>query len=124
MGRHARHRKKMAVTASGKPARTRWRVVAHYRDTKRRPYTLLEVDLLTGRTHQIRVHFSWLGYPLVGDTVYSSSNALAAPRKFLHARDLRVIHPVTEEVMTFSAPLPVDLNAILALLDREEISKS
>jgi 23S rRNA pseudouridine1911/1915/1917 synthase len=117
IGRHRVHRKRMAVVANGKPARTRWRVRGRYRDARNRIYTLLDVRLLTGRTHQIRVHFAWLGYPLVGDAVYGPVHSpLPAPRQFLHARVLTLLHPTTEEKMTFSAPLPDDLATFLASL--------
>lgn len=117
IARHRVHRQRMAVVAKGKEARTRWRVVARYRDARQRPYTLVDVHLLTGRTHQIRVHFAWLGFPLVGDVVYGPSRPpLDAPRQFLHARSLTVAHPVTEERMTFTAPLPEDLVAVLGTL--------
>lgn len=117
IGRHRVHRKRMAVVANGKPARTRWRVRGRYRDAHNRIYTLLDVRLLTGRTHQIRVHFAWLGYPLVGDAVYGPAHSpLPAPRQFLHARALTLLHPTTEEKMTFSTPLPEDLAQFLASL--------
>ncbi len=110
-------RKRMAVVREGKPARTRWRIQQRYRDPAGRPYTLVEIQLLTGRTHQIRVHFSWFGYPLVGDRRYGPRRCpLAAPRQFLHAWELTVTHPITEQVMTFSAPLPLDLQEILRSL--------
>ena len=114
IGRHRVHRQRMAVTAQGKNARTRWVVTARYLDHQNHPYTLVNVDLLTGRTHQIRVHFSWLGYPLVGDSVYvSAKTKLAAPRQFLHAASLTIQHPNSEQEMIFTAPLPDDLNLVL-----------
>jgi len=117
VGRHRIHRQRMAVVAGGKPARTRWKVRARYRDARNRLYSLLDVRLLTGRTHQIRVHFSWLGFPLVGDAVYGPQHSpLPAPRQFLHARALTLRHPATEERMTFAAPLPDDLADLLASL--------
>jgi 23S rRNA pseudouridine1911/1915/1917 synthase len=117
IGRHRVHRQRMAVVTNGKPARTRWRVRGRYRDAQNRIYTLLDVRLLTGRTHQIRVHFAWLGYPLVGDVVYGPVHSpLPAPRQFLHARALTLVHPTTEEKMTFSAPLPDDLAQFLETL--------
>ena len=117
IGRHRVHRRRMAVVTNGKPARTRWRVRGRYRDEHNRIYALLDVRLLTGRTHQIRVHFAWLGYPLLGDAVYGSARSpLPVPRQFLHARALTLLHPVTEEKMTFSAPLPEDLATFLASL--------
>ncbi|MFN2109606.1 MAG: RluA family pseudouridine synthase [Anaerolineae bacterium] len=120
IGRHRVHRKRMAVVANGKPARTRWRVRGRYCDAHNRIYTLLNVRLLTGRTHQIRVHFAWLGYPLVGDAVYGPAHSpLPAPRQFLHARTLTFQHPRTEDKMTFSAPLPDDLATFLASLSAD-----
>jgi len=117
IGRHRVHRQRMAVIADGKPARTRWKVRGRYRDAQNRIYTLLDVRLLTGRTHQIRVHFAWLGFPLAGDVVYGPAHSpLPAPRQFLHARALTLLHPTTEERMTFSAPLPDDLTQFLASL--------
>ena len=117
IARHPVHRQRMAVVNSGKPARTRWEGAQVYRDAQGRPFTLVDVALLTGRTHQIRVHFSWLGYPVVGDTIYGPGRQLLeAPRQFLHARELTFTHPLTGEQMTFSAPLPDDLRAVLAKL--------
>ncbi|HQE92272.1 MAG TPA: RluA family pseudouridine synthase [Anaerolineae bacterium] len=117
IGRHRLQRQRMAVVADGKPARTRWRVRRRYRDDDHRVYTLLDVRLLTGRTHQIRVHFSWLGYPIVGDTVYGPARSpLPAPRQFLHARLLTLLHPTTGEKMVFFAPLPDDLKVVLRSL--------
>ncbi|MDF1513570.1 MAG: RluA family pseudouridine synthase [Anaerolineae bacterium] len=114
IGRHKIHRKRMAVTASGKVARTRWRVADRYQDTVHHLYTLVDVDLLTGRTHQIRVHFSWMGYPLVGDEVYGpAKSSCPAPRQFLHAAQLSLKHPDTGQEMTFTAPLPQDLLLVL-----------
>jgi 23S rRNA pseudouridine1911/1915/1917 synthase len=119
IARHPVHRKRMGVVEGGKQARTRWKVVERLQDDEGRIYTLTEVALLTGRTHQIRVHFSWMGYPLVGDKRYGPRRLpLAAPRHFLHARDLTLTHPTTGERMTFSAPLPADLQAVLESLSR------
>ncbi len=110
IARDKRHRKRMAVRGGGKMARTRWRVSGHYQDDAMRVYTLVDVHLLTGRTHQIRVHFSWMGYPIVGDSVYGPSRGTAlVARQFLHARTLEIDHPITEERLTFVAPLPQDL---------------
>ena len=119
IGRDPRHRKRMAVVEGGRASRTRWSITERLRDAQNRPYTLVEVDLLTGRTHQIRVHFSWYGYPLVGDTTYGRRDPLSAPRQFLHARDLTFTHPTTGARVTFSAPLPADLRAVLARLNTQ-----
>ncbi len=111
------HRRRMVVRGDGKPARTRWRVLGYYRDGQGHALTLLDVKLLTGRTHQIRVHFSWMGYPLAGDTVYGRpGGAVVWPRQFLHARELEIIHPATGEALHFVAPLAEDLEEVLASL--------
>ena len=121
IGRHPRYRKKMAVVAGGKRSRTRWHVRSRWLDAHGHWYTLIDVRPLSGRTHQIRVHFSWLGYPLVGDPVYGpGASALDAPRHFLHARDLTFVHPRTKEEMTFEAPLPEELLAVLDGLRKYE----
>jgi 23S rRNA pseudouridine1911/1915/1917 synthase len=120
IGRHRVHRQRMAVTANGKIARTRWEIAGRYLDEKNQPYTLVNIDLLTGRTHQIRVHFSWLGYPLVGDEVYGPAKGrLTTPRQFLHAASLILRHPSSDQVMVFSAPLPEDLTSVLKHLRQE-----
>lgn len=117
VARDRQHRKRMAVRADGKPASTRWHVLARYCDDKGRTYTLLDVHLMTGRTHQIRVHFAWMGYPLVGDAVYGPARGcLQASRQFLHARELAFEHPVSDERLHFSAPLPEDLAQVLGRL--------
>jgi len=119
IARHPVHRKRMAVRTGGKPARTQWLFRGYYRDERGGNYTLLDVRLLTGRTHQIRVHFSWFGYPLVGDEVYAPNwIADRAPRQFLHARELTIQHPGRGDRMTFEAPLPLDLCQILDTLER------
>jgi len=103
IGRDPRHRKKMAVVASGRQARTEYRVVSYIGD-----YTLLEVMPETGRTHQIRVHFSAIGYPVVGDKVYGVKSAYLS-RQFLHASRLGFKLPSTGEYMEFESELPSDL---------------
>lgn len=117
VGRHPVHRQKMAVVATGREARTRWHVLAHLQDATGRPYTLVEAHPETGRTHQIRVHFAWMGYPLVGDATYGPARPpLPAPRQFLHARELTLRHPITGQALTLHAPLPEELSAVLATL--------
>ena len=86
--------------------------------------TLMEAQIHTGRTHQVRVHFQFIGHPLVGDDTYGArQNArlkeltnYAAPRVMLHARELSFIHPRWKKLMTFEAPLPEDFLAALKLL--------
>jgi 23S rRNA pseudouridine1911/1915/1917 synthase len=122
IGRHPVDRKRMAVVASGRPA------VTHYRVLERFPeLTFLEVSLETGRTHQIRVHMTHIGHPLVGDPVYGRSArrrrgmpdavhelVRAFPRQALHAARLELVHPGNEEAVAFSAPLPADFEQLLA----------
>ena len=120
IGRDRIHRHRMAVVHNGKEARTRWEVRRRLRDEAGRPYTLVDVALLTGRTHQIRVHFAWLGFPVVGDRTYGPRRQpLPAPRQALHAAELTLRHPLTGAEMTFRAPLPEDFRALLALLQDE-----
>ncbi len=117
IARHPVQRQRMAVVAQGKAARTRWELTAHYQDANGRDYALVRVQLLTGRTHQIRVHFAWLGYPLVGDATYGPRHPpLDAPRQFLHAEALTLTHPETGARQTFTAPLPEDLAGVLRTL--------
>ena len=102
IGRHPRDRKRMAVVAGGRFARTRYQVVE-----RKRTHTLLRCDLDTGRTHQIRVHLAALGHPVAGDEEYGGGETGAA-RPMLHAWRLRLRHPRTGAEMTFEAPLPAD----------------
>ena len=115
IGRDPKDRTRMAVSRTGRPAVTQYRVVEFFPQ-----YTLLEVRPHTGRTHQIRVHLAWLGYPVVGDRVYGRRRQTLLPdRHFLHARDLAFTHPVTGEKLALSAPLPPELTAVLNQLRRE-----
>lgn len=114
IGRDKRQRKKMAVVRSGRPARTMYRVAEYFAG-----HTLLEVRPHTGRTHQIRVHLSWMGYPIVGDAVYGyRRQRLLRDRHFLHAAQLRLVHPATDEEVEFKVPLPPELATILKRLRR------
>ena len=103
IGRHPVQRKKMAVvTQNGKTAITHYRVLERIAG-----YTLIEAKLETGRTHQIRVHMSYLGHPLAGDPVYGpKKNTLGLAGQALHARTLGFVHPRSEVYMEFEAPLP------------------
>ena len=112
IGRHKTDRKRMAVTEDGRRAVTHWRVLQRFGTE-----TLLDVSLETGRTHQIRVHMSYIKHPIVGDEVYGS----AAPKlglngQALHGYRLTFIHPRTGETMTFTAPLPEDFVTALRRL--------
>ncbi len=112
IGRDERHRQRMAATRGGRYARTLYRTAERFEDQ-----TLLEVHPYTGRTHQIRVHLSWLGYPVVGDDTYGYRRQdLLQDRHFLHASRLQITHPVTGEEATFEAPLPQDLVVVLRRL--------
>ncbi len=109
IGRDSRHRKRMAVVADGegREARTNYHVVKHIGD-----YTLIEVRPETGRTHQIRVHLSAIGYPIFGDRVYGARSD-RLPRLFLHACRLGFKLPATSEYREFTSNLPPDLERVL-----------
>ena len=124
IGRHSKNRKKMAVVADGRAAATNFKVVKHCPFT-----TLVECQLETGRTHQIRVHLAHIGHPVFGDPVYGGRDQARGirpeyrrqanwmlsliKRQALHAKKLRFAHPTTGETMEFTAPLPEDLQAVL-----------
>jgi len=110
VGRDARARTRMAVTHRGKPSRTNYRVLERYGHA-----ALVECRLETGRTHQIRVHFQHLRYPLVGDETYrrGTRHGIAFPRQALHAIELTLVHPTSGKPMTWSAPLPRDLKRLI-----------
>jgi 23S rRNA pseudouridine1911/1915/1917 synthase len=110
IGRHPSDRKKMAVTfTNSKEATTKFRVMERFGD-----YTLVECKLLTGRTHQIRVHMTYIGHSVVGDPKYGPGRMpFSIIGQALHSAELRISHPVTEEIMIFSAPLPEDMEMIL-----------
>jgi 23S rRNA pseudouridine1911/1915/1917 synthase len=121
IARHPTHRKRMAVRDdnSGRAAHTNWRVLERLNSA-----TFVEAQLHTGRTHQIRVHFQFLGHPLVGDMTYGARQnkklteliGYAPPRVLLHARELSFIHPRTGKEMSFEAPLPEDFREALKYL--------
>ena len=101
IGRSKTDRKKMAVDENGRWAKTEWRVLREYADR-----TLLDVHIITGRTHQIRVHMASIGHPVLGDPLYGHRHMPAAPRLMLHAYSLEFTHPETGERMRFTAPCP------------------
>lgn len=102
IGRSTKDRKKMAVTKTGKNAVTHFKVLKRFNN-----YSLLEVKIETGRTHQIRVHLSEIGYPIIGDTTYSNGkNEWGIVGQCLHAKSIKFKHPITGEEMFFEAPLP------------------
>ncbi len=106
IARSKKDRQKMAVDPDGRPAQTEWTALAEGRGS-----TLLDVHILTGRTHQIRVHMLSVGHPVLGDPIYGSGRALPMPRLMLHAYSLSFDHPATGERMTFTAPVPEDYRA-------------
>jgi 23S rRNA pseudouridine1911/1915/1917 synthase len=128
VGRHPRQRIKMAVVSDGKEARTHYSVLERFN-----AHSHLQLKLETGRTHQIRVHMAHLGYPLVGDSLYAgrfkihkgaSAELIDYLRNFgrqaLHAAELALVHPVTGEHISWSAPLPEDFQMLLGQLGNEK----
>ena len=119
IGRSEKDRKKMAVTKKGKEAITHFKVLERYDK-----YTLLQVNIETGRTHQIRVHLSQIGYPIVGDEVYSNGkNEWNIKGQCLHAKSLEFVHPVTGKKMYLEAKLPEYFEKILKELESRKIQR-
>ena len=119
IGRSNSDRKKMSTKSKrGKEAVTRWKVLQRLNKA-----TLIEATLGTGRTHQIRVHFSATGHPLLGDETYGKktsveikSKMIVIPRHMLHAETLEFIHPHTGKLMRFSSPMPDDMKECIKRL--------
>lgn len=110
IGRNPKERKKMAVVSGGRHAVTHYKVIKQLDDC-----AVLEVRLETGRTHQIRVHMTYIGHPLLGDSVYSSGkNKYGFVGQALHAKTLGFIHPSSGEYMEFSSNLPEEFDKLLA----------
>lgn len=117
IARSSKDRKKMAVVKGGKEAITHFKVLKRYNS-----YTFLEVRIETGRTHQIRVHLSTIGYPIVGDGVYSNGkNEFNVDGQMLHAESIEFAHPITGKKMKIEAPLPEYFNNVLKLLENRVI---
>lgn len=127
IARHRSQRTRMAVRADGRESVTHYRVAGRFR-----AHTLVRVELETGRTHQIRVHLAHAGFPLVGDPVYGGRRRIPAgcspqlaaelasfPRQALHAARLTLHHPVTGREMAWEAPLPADMQLLLAALEKD-----
>ncbi|MGB0289490.1 23S rRNA pseudouridine(1911/1915/1917) synthase RluD [Aequoribacter sp.] len=130
IGRHPTMRQKMAVVASGKPARTHYSLGQRFKH-----FTELHLKLETGRTHQIRVHMAHKKHPLVGDSVYGGRARVPGnsapelvdairefPRQALHAKALAFFHPISDEWMSFDAPIPDDMKQLLETLEQYDVS--
>jgi len=112
--RHPKNRLKMAVIAGGKSARTHFKVMERFEK-----YTLIQCILETGRTHQIRVHLSYIGHPVVGDPIYGPKEAIGSTGQFLHAQKLTLMHPTKKELMTFTADMPQTFKDLLLELRQD-----
>jgi 23S rRNA pseudouridine1911/1915/1917 synthase len=126
IGRDPRHRQRMAVRENGKVARTHYRVLKHFRNVA----TLVECRLDTGRTHQIRVHLTAKGFPLIGDPLYGKQPKVVpltlkdylkekwpVARQALHAKELSFVHPTTHEAQHFIAEIPEDMRNLIHVLE-------
>jgi 23S rRNA pseudouridine1911/1915/1917 synthase len=122
IGRDPKHRTKMAVVPDGRPSTTGYRVRERFVD-----WTLLELDLVTGRTHQIRVHLDAIGHPVAGDPVYGTGTSRRGPdglhRLFLHAWRLELVAPSDGHLIRATAPMPPELEAVLDGLRRAEAGR-
>ena len=117
IGRSTRDRKKMAVSKNGKEAITHFKVLNRY-TTSKASYTLLEVKIDTGRTHQIRVHMAEIGHPVIGDMVYSNGrNEFGIEGQCLHAQKLEFTHPITQKEMKLEAKIPEYFENIIKKLE-------
>lgn len=117
IARSTRDRKKMAVSKNGKEAITHFKVLNRY-TTSKANYTLLEINLETGRTHQIRVHMAEIGHPVIGDTVYSNGkNEFGVVGQCLHAKKLEFTHPITKKEMSLEANIPEYFEKIIKELE-------
>lgn len=123
IGRSARNRKKMAVTSKGKPAVTHYKVLERFGERA----ALIQCQLETGRTHQIRVHMTHIGHPLIGDPVYGRGSRAGDPeevktfgRQALHAAVLGFEHPISKEFLRFESPVPADMERLIVTLRQSE----
>lgn len=115
IGRDPKNRQRMAVLSKGKAAITHFQVLRHFEE-----YTLLECQLETGRTHQIRVHLKFIGHPVAGDPLYGPGKTLPIEGQALHAKVLGFKHPRTGEALCFDSPLPEDIERLIRLLEERE----
>ncbi|HHH5272241.1 TPA: RluA family pseudouridine synthase [Streptococcus pyogenes] len=114
IGRSEKDRKKQAITAKGKEAVTRFTVLERFGD-----YSLVELQLETGRTHQIRVHMAYIGHPVAGDPLYGPRKTLSGHGQFLHAKTLGLTHPMTGKEMIFTVEAPEIFQKVLKLLRKK-----
>ena len=101
IGRDTVNRQRMGVVSGGKHAITHFKVIERFKD-----FTLIECELETGRTHQIRVHMAYIGHPVVGDPLYGPKKVIGDKGQYLHAKTLGFVHPRTNEFLEFVSPLP------------------
>ena len=117
IGRDPDNRQKMMVTdVNAKDAFTHFRVLKRYKEANK---TLIECKLSTGRTHQIRVHMAYIGYPIYNDPIYGKSKKTTPFGQFLHSQRIHFIHPITKQVIECTAPLPKEFQDYLDILDSE-----
>jgi len=114
IGRSPKDRKKQAIVADGRPAVTHFKVLKRYGE-----YTLIQCQLETGRTHQIRVHLKYIGHPVAGDPLYGPRKTLKGKGQFLHASVLGFKQPTTNKYLEFEAPLPAIFKKTLERLDTQ-----
>ncbi len=114
IGRHTKDRKRMAVILDNQKksrlALTHWEIIENFDK-----HSLVKVSLATGRTHQIRVHFEYINYPILGDPVYGGKRSLThlIKRQCLHAKEIQFIHPISQQIMHFETDLPIDFASTL-----------
>jgi 23S rRNA pseudouridine1911/1915/1917 synthase len=116
IARHPKNRLKMTAIATGKPAKTHFKVIERFGQ-----YTLVQCELETGRTHQIRVHMAFINHPVVGDPLYGPKEVIGDKGQFLHATELTFTHPTKKEQMTFHADLPQNFSDFIAMLRKNSV---
>jgi len=120
------NRERFGVVPAGKEAYTAYEVVDYYHDSKHERYTFVKLFPTTGRTHQLRVHLKYLGFPICGDYLYAGrkqqrKDRLWCPRVFLHAAAISFPHPTSKEMVDVTAPVTPDLQQVLTRLEKTEI---